>query len=177
MFAWNYVRPGDVQAKADALAAQTNIPGVKGMVLDVEIEWESTGSEGDAVALCDAIRAELEPDKMLGFSSFGWLAYHPGFPWAEFDQHCGDMHLPQTYWDAWSTGPTGGFQKAVDGAQQFGLTAPLWAAQDNYEGTPTSADLNEFFAVAGPFSSLWRWPSPGDTALDQQLAELDWANP
>jgi len=177
VFAWNYVRPGDVQAKADAIAAQANIAGVKGMVLDVEVEWEGTSSEADAVALCDDIRA-LAPGKLLGFSSFGWIAYHPGFPWVEFDQHCSDMHLPQTYWDAWTgVSPTAGYMKAIDGAQGLGLTAPIWAAQDNYEGTPTSAELNEFFAAAGPFSSLWRWPNPGDTALAQQMTELDWANP
>lgn len=176
VFGWNYVRPGNIAAKADAIAAQANLPGVKGMVLDVEIEWEGTGKEDEAIELCEAIRAQT-PGRMLGFSSFGWIAYHPGIPWLEFDEHCGDMHLPQTYWDAWDISRTDGYQKAIDGAQALGLTAPIWAVQDNYEGTPTSTELNTFFSVAGPFSSLWRWPNPGDTALSEQLEQLDWVNP
>jgi hypothetical protein len=176
VFAWNYVRPGDVLTKADLLAKQTNIPGVKGMVLDVEGEWESSGSEQDAADLCDAIRAQLEPDKMLGFSSFGWIEYHLGFPYEMFDQHCGDMHLPQTYWDAWAIGRLEGYQKALDGAALLGLTAPIWAAQDNYEGSPTVAELNAFFAAAGPMSSLWRWPNPEHGDLLTQMEQLAWGN-
>ncbi|MBI4705364.1 MAG: hypothetical protein HY744_30020 [Deltaproteobacteria bacterium] len=176
VFAWNYVRPGNVPAKAAKIAQQTNIAGVKGMVLDVEIEWESTGAEQDAIDLCQAIRSQLEPDKMLGFSSFGWIDYHLGFPYAEFDAHCGDMHLPQTYWDAWSIGREQAYLKAVEGAKKLGLSAPIWAAQDFYEGDPTVEELNYFFALAGPFSNLWRWPNPGHTDLLEKMEQLDWPN-
>src|SRR5262249_35175089 len=161
--------------KADLIAKQTNIAGVKGMVLDVEVEWENTGSGGDAVALCDGIRSKLDAGKMLGFSSFGWIAYHLGFPWKQFDGHCGDMHLPQTYYDEWTTGRLGGYQKALDGAQQLNLKAPIWAAQDNYNGA-TVDQMNTFFDAAGPYSNLWRWPDPNDTGLVNELPKLHWKN-
>jgi len=172
VFGWPYVTPGNLDAKATAIVKAANIPGVKGIILDVEGEFKDHAA--DAKTLCALIRNK-KPDIFLGFSSYGWIKYHLSFPWKEFDQGAGDAHLPQTYWDLWTTGPTGGYQKAIDGVQYLGLKAPIWAAQDNYGGAST-AGLNEFFAVAGPWASLWRWPNPSDKALYDQLFKLDWKN-
>ena len=173
VYGWPYVRPGNLAAKIQAAVEQINVPGVTGLVIDAEGEF--VAHDADAVALCDGIRAGA-PGKFLGYTTFGWVAYHTDFPYQAFDAHCGDAFLPQTYWDEWTTGPVGGYQKAVDGAAQLGLTAPIWAIQDDYGGA-SAADMNAFFAAAGPRASVWRWPSPGDTQIAARLAQLDWANP
>jgi hypothetical protein len=176
VYGWPYVRPGNIAAKVAAAVKSMNVPGVTGLVLDVEGEWESTtgAHDADAIALCDGIRAGA-PGKFLGYTTFGWVGYHTDFPFAQFDQHCGDAFLPQTYWDEWSTGPVGGLNKAVQGAATLGLSAPIWAIQDNYGGA-TVADMNTFFDAAGARSSLWRYPNPSDTSLLAALGQLHWTN-
>lgn len=184
VYGWPYVSPGNLDAKAAAIATQASVPGVSGIILDVETEF--VGHASDATALCQGIRQRV-PRVFLGYTSFGWVDYHLDFPYAQFDQHCGDAFLPQTYWDlpgAWaSAGPIGGLMKGREDYRKHGWTAPVWPAQDNYGGTngpgsnPASvANLNLFFNAAGPRSSLWRWPSPGDLARLAPLDQLDWAN-
>ncbi len=181
VYGWPWIDPGSLSAKIDAAAQASNIPGVTGLVLDVEGSWESSSGayKNDAIALCDGIRAKA-PGKFLGFSSFGWLSYHTTFPFKEFDQHCGDAHLPQTYYVFWSLTPTQVYNQAVQQAQDMGLTAPIWAAQQNYGengvADATVAEMNEFFDVAGPRSSLFRWPNPGDTAIRNAMNSLHWQN-
>ena len=176
VFAWNRVRPGDVTTKGALIAAQGNIEGVRGVIVDVQSEWETASAAAEATALCDTIRAGLDDGKKLGFSSFGWIDNHPALPYQALDAGCGDLHLPRVFWKSWGVAPEAGLAKAVDGAAALGLTAPLWPVQDNQQGAPDAAGLNAFFAAGGPTASLWRWPGPDDAALDAQLDELDWAN-
>jgi hypothetical protein len=176
VFAWNRVRPGDVTTKGALIAAQANVEGVRGIIVDVQSEWETAGAAAEATALCDTIRGGLDDGKKLGFSSFGWIDNHPALPYQALDAGCGDLHLPKVSWKSWGLAPDAGLAKAVDGSAALGLTAPLWPVQDNQQGAPDAAGLNAFFAAAGATASLWRWPGPDDTALDAQLDELDWAN-
>lgn len=172
VYGWPYVKPGDNDAKATAIAKSAKIPGVKGIILDVEGEYVK--HDVDALELCDKIRQKA-PGVFLGYTSYGWVMYHTDFPYEAFDQACGDAFLPQTYWDLWSTGPEGGYQKAIDGVQKLKLKAPVWAAQDNYNGA-TVADMDKFFAVAGPHASLWRWPNPKDSAIHAKMVQVKWSN-
>jgi hypothetical protein len=177
VYGWPYVTPGNIDAKAAAVAKSAKIPGVKGIILDVEGEF--VGHDLDALDLCKKIRAQA-PGVFLGYTSYGWVMYHLNFPYEAFDQGCGDAFLPQTYWDKWTTGPTGGYQKALDGVKYLKLKAPVWAVQDNFgpddKSSTTTAGLNEFFGVAGPRASLWRWPNPGLKVLNDQLKLLNWKN-
>jgi hypothetical protein len=181
VYAWFYVRPGNIGPKVDAIARQSNLPGVKGMLLDVEWEWFGYGA--DAVALCQGIR-QRTPGKFLGYTAefnypdantqLGTPVYFSRFPWREFDSNCGDAFLPQVYWDefydnrdiraAWSF--------TVQGARSLGLKAPIWPIQD-FDDNASVADLDAFFQLTGPGASLWRWPDPGSPLL-QTVEQINW---
>ena len=120
----------------------------------------------------------------LGYTSFGWVGYHTGFPFKTFDTYCGDSAWPQVYSSdrgvAWD-GPSG-LSQAISMYQAAGLKAPFWPINSNddvYQTTagPTTAELNGFFAKAGPYSSLWEFPAAGLTTKLNQLSALDWKNP
>jgi hypothetical protein len=181
VFAWPYVTPANVSGSIDAAVAAANVPGTDGLVLDVEVEWEQNGDHKQAaIDLCSGIRAK-KPDVWLGYTSFGWVNYHPGFPWAEFDGNCGDAFFPQVYWSDRGVTWKKGYDDAIAALAAKGLKAPVWIAQSNddiYNTTngPTTADLNAFFGVAGPRASLWVFPQSQWPDKVTQLADLDWAN-
>ena len=173
VYGWPYVTPGNNIAKAAVIAKAAKIPGVSGIILDVEVEYVK--HDVDAVELCDEIRKQA-PGVFLGYTSFGWISYHLDFPFEAFDQACGDAFLPQVYWDLWSsTTPAKSYALAVKDAKTLGLKAPMWAAQDN-EMDPSATDLNAFFAVAGPRASLWRWPGSDSDPQFSKMQQLNWAN-
>ncbi len=173
VYGWPYVTPGNNAAKAAVIAKAAKIPGVSGIILDVEVEFVK--HDADALELCDEIRKQA-PGVFLGYTTFGWISYHLDFPFEAFDQACGDAFLPQTYWDLWSTTtPAKSYTTAVKDAANLGLKAPMWAAQDN-EMDPTAADMNAFFAVAGPRASLWRWPASDSDPQFAKMQKLNWKN-
>lgn len=184
VLAWPYVTPAGGTAAVNAAVQAASVPGTDGLVLDVEIEWEQGGDHSaDAKALCEGIRAKV-PGVWLGYTSFGWVGYHGAFPFKAFDTYCGDSAWPQVYssdrgvsWD----GPSG-LSQALSMYNAAGLKAPLWPIQsnDNVNGTqsgPTTAELNGYFAKAGPYSSLWEFPAAGLTTKLNQLSGLNWTNP
>jgi hypothetical protein len=184
VLAWPYITPAGGAGAIDAAVKAAQTPGTSGLVLDVEIEWEQGGDHSaDAKALCEGIRAKV-PGVWLGYTSFGWVGYHTGFPFTSFDTYCGDSAWPQVYysdrgvtWDGAS-----GLSQAISMYKSAGLKAPFWPIQSNddvYQTTsgPTTADLNGFFAKAGPYSSLWEFPAAGLTTKLNQLSGLDWKNP
>ena len=181
VFAWPYITPNNIAGSIDAAVAAANVPGTDGVVLDVEVEWEQNGDhKAAAIQLCDGIRAK-KPGVWLGFTSFGWVNYHPGFPWKEFDGHCGDGHFPQVYWSDRGIGWKKGYDDAVAAITALGLKAPLWIVQSNddiYNTTdgPSTADLNAFFGISGPRSSLWVFPQKQWPEKVTQLYDLAWPN-
>ncbi len=174
VYGWPYVTPGNNAAKAAVIAKAAKIPGVSGIILDVEVEF--VGHDLDATELCDAIRQQA-PGVFLGYTSFGWISKHLDFPYEAFDQACGDAFLPQTYWDLWptSTTPTKTVTTAQTDAANLGLKAPIWAAQDN-EQDPAVTGLKQFFTAAGPRASLWRWPNSDTDPQFAKMQQLNWAN-
>jgi hypothetical protein len=184
VLAWPYITPAGGAAAITAAAQAANVPGTSGLVLDVEIEWEQGGDHSaDAKTLCEGIRAKV-PGIWLGYTSFGWVGYHTGFPFKSFDTYCGDSAWPQVYYSdrgvTWNG--TSGLSQAVSMYKAAGLTAPFWPIQSNddvYNTTagPTTADLNGFFDQAGAYSSLWEFPASGLTTKLNQLPSLNWKNP
>ena len=184
VLAWPYITPAGGAAAIDAAVAAAKVPGTDGLVLDVEVEWEQGGDHSaDAKALCEGIRAKV-PGVWLGYTSFGWVGYHTGFPFKAFDTYCGDSAWPQVYYSdrgvSWD-GPSG-LSQAISMYKAAGLTAPFWPIQSNddvYNTTsgPTTAELNGFFDQAGAYSSLWEFPAAGLTTKLNQLSGLHWNNP
>ena len=70
---------------------------------------------------------------------------------------------------------TGGVWTAERLHQALGLKAPMWAAQDN-EMDPTQANLDAFFAAAGPRANLWRWPNSDTDPQFAKMQQLNWKN-
>ena len=184
VLAWPYITPAGGTAAEDAAAAAANVPGTDGLVLDVEIEWEQGGDHSAAAkSLCQGIRAKA-PGVWLGYTSFGWVGYHGGFPFAAFDKYCGDSAWPQVYYSdrgvTWNG--ASGLTEAIAMYKAANLTAPFWPIQsnDDYAGmttAPTTTELNGFFDQAGPYSSLWEFPAAGLTTKLTQLSSLHWKNP
>jgi hypothetical protein len=183
VLAWPYVTPAGGAGAIAAAVEAAQVPGTDGLVLDVEIEWEQGGDHSaDAKALCEGIRAKV-PKVWLGYTSFGWVGYHTSFPFTAFDTYCGDSAWPQVYYSdrgvSWD-GPSG-LSQAISMYNAAGLKAPFWPIQSNDDvfktsSGPTTADLNAFFAKAGPYSSLWEFPAAGLSTKLTQLAALNWKN-
>jgi hypothetical protein len=126
------------------------------------------------------VRAAV-PGVWLGYTSFGWVGYHDTFPFSTFDQYCGDAFFPQVYWTDRGVTWTSGLTQALDMIQSAGLQAPVWVIQSNDDTpsgvSPSTADLDAFFAQAGVYSSLWELPSASAPAKLDQLDQLTFANP
>ena len=159
------------------------VPGVDGLVLDVEIEWEDVSNRVSAAkTLCEGIRNAV-PGVWLGYTSFGWAGYHPGFPFSTFDTYCGDAAFPQVYFAdrgvAWNGSK--GLSEATTHYQAANLKAPMWpiASNDDVYNTsagPDTSALNGFFGAAGDYTSLWTFPDKTRPEKLTQLDSLDWAN-
>jgi hypothetical protein len=179
VFAWPYVTPSNISGSVQAIAAAAAVPGTDGVVLDVEIEFEGSYA-AEAQSLCEGIRAAV-PGVWLGYTSFGWVGYHSTLPFSTFDRYCGDAFFPQVYWSDRGVTWQSGLTQALDMIQSANLQAPVWVIQSNDDTpsnvSPTTSDLNAFFAQAGIYSSLWELPSSSAAPKLTQLDSLDWPNP
>lgn len=178
VFAWAYMTPADVAGSVQAAAAAARVPGTSGLVIDAEVEFEGR-HDSEAQQLCEGIRAAV-PGLWLGYTSFGWVGYHPSFPYRAFDQSCGDAFFPQVYWSDRGVSWGRGYAEALQMLESARLQAPVWFVQSNDDSPrgnpPATADLNAFFDLTSPGSSLWEFPSSASPAKLPQLAELHWRN-
>ncbi len=178
VFAWAYMTPADVPGSVQAAARAARVPGTSGLVIDAEIEFEG-GHDLEAQQLCEGIRAAV-PGMWLAYTSFGWVGYHPTFPFRAFDRSCGDAFFPQVYWSDRGVSWSSGHAEAMQMLEAAQLQAPVWLIQSNDDtpqgASPATADLNAFFDLTPPYSSLWEFPSSASPAKLPQLALLHWTN-
>jgi hypothetical protein len=178
VFAWPYITPANIAGSIDAVAQAAQVPGTAGVVLDVEVEFEGNYT-AQATQLCQGIRAKV-PGVWLGYTTFGWVGYHPTFPFKQFDADCGDAFFPQIYWSDRGVTWSYGYTQAMQMISAAGLKAPVWIIQSNDDTpsstSPSTADLNSFFDQAGHFSSLWELPAAGESSKSTQLSLLHWSN-
>lgn len=183
VLAWPYITPAGGAGAVDAAVQAAKVPGCDGLVLDLEIEWEKNGPhDAAAQALCSGIRAKA-PGVWLGYTSFGWIGYHPALPWSTFDAHCGDAYFPQVYfadrgvtWDG-----SKGLSQSLAQYAAANLKAPLWpiGSNDDVYGTtagPSTTSLHGFLNAAGPYTSLYAFPEPARPEKLSQLSMLPWKN-
>lgn len=158
-------RWGTLQAQVEATATITLQPGVTGLVVDAEIEFENKREE--ARELCRLLRARL-PTLKIAYTTFGWLRPHKDFPFEELDAHCGDAFLPQVYWAfGWPGGVRDSLARLTRDRAARGLHAPVWPVQSN-ERDPAVQDLDLFFRLAGPNASIF-YLHPEDTPQTTKL--------
>ncbi len=180
VFAWPYITPSNPAASIAGAVAAAEVAGTDGLVLDVEVEFQGTTASQYAAAaqqICDGIR-DGAPGVFLGYTSFGWVDDHATFPYATFDSHCGDAFFPQVYWSDFGVSASTGYTHAVNALNKAKLLAPVWMVQSNDSGTngiPTATELNSFFSLAGPRTSLWALTDTTTTQY-KTLATLDWGN-
>lgn len=178
VFAWAYMTPADIAGSVQAAAMAAAVPGTSGLVIDAEIEFEGR-HDVEARQLCEGIRAAV-PGVWLGYTSFGWVGYHPTFPFRAFDDSCGDAFFPQVYWSDRGVSWSSGYGEAAQMLQEAHLRAPVWLVQSNDDTprgvSPATADLNAFFDFTSPYSSLWEFPASVSPAKLSQLAQLHWSN-
>lgn len=159
---------GPLAEQVDSILKVALAPGVHGVVVDAEEEFK--GRPRDAVTLCKLLRARLGA-RALAYTSYGWIAPHRSFPFAEFDRHCGDAFLPQIYWAfGWPGDVAGSVERLQREVKALGLRAPLWPVQSN-EKDPAAAKLGEFFELTGPDASVF-YLHPDGSAQTAKLAEL-----
>jgi hypothetical protein len=154
---------------------------VRGLVVDAEDEF--VGRAADATRLCDLLRRRIDDFERsagapsgsvaLAYTSFGWLAAHPGFPFEAFDVGCGDAFLPQVYYAfGWPGGVEGSLERVHDEVRRRGLRAPVWPIQSN-ERDPDVGRLQRFLDLAGPGASVF-YLHPEGTPQTGKLGLLRW---
>jgi len=98
VFAWHYVYGDYPLEEAEVANRILDIPGIDGLVIDVEEEYEGQGKEDAAVSYMQAIRIE-HPESFVACNTWGNPDAH-SVPYAEFGFYC-DAFMPQAYWIDW----------------------------------------------------------------------------
>lgn len=79
-----------------AISRMKKFPGLKGFILDPEIEAEKSPDTNQGV-YCDTLRAGLRPETSIGLSSWRFPSLHPGMNWNAW-LNVSNFHCPQVYW-------------------------------------------------------------------------------
>jgi len=100
VYGWQYVYSygywKNPVTETDVADSILNVPGIDGLIVDAEAEYE--GQATAATAYMQALRI-LHPNAFIAFSSFARVTGHTTFPWMQFGQYC-DVNMPQAYWAA-----------------------------------------------------------------------------
>lgn len=110
VFGWHYVYSKPVYSgtgystEADVSNKILDIPGIDGLIIDAETEYEGEGKGPIAEAYMIDIRNK-HPSNFIAYSTFPIIDYHLWFPYIEFGRYC-DAVMPQTYWKDISVTPT-----------------------------------------------------------------------
>lgn len=162
---------GTIAEQVDAIATATVFDDVAGLVVDAEIELD--GRPEDARRICAGLRARLQKQQKLAYTSFGWIQRFRRFPFEELDRGCGDAFLPQVYFaHGWPGGAEASLARMHEAVRERGLKAPVWPVQTNMPN-PEVATLEGFFDRAGPDASVF-FLHGEDTEQTRRLAELGW---
>lgn len=145
-------RWGSLDEQIARIAEVMRSPHLSGLVVDAEGEFEKRPDE--ATKLCAALRP-IVGARPLAYTTFGWLAIHPDFPYEAFDRGCGDAFLPQVYWAfGWPGGVGGSFERLTRDVKKRGLAAPLWPI-GSIERDPDPGETRDFLTRAGDGASIF----------------------
>lgn len=145
------------------------------LVIDAEVEYESTSGAAMATALFNALAASSIAGATFGYSSFGIPSYHTAFPWGVFSAHC-QVAMPQVYWGEFGLAPAAALSKSLSDCASYGL--PVAPAGQCY-GSVTADEILAFGATAVdaglPGISFWSWQHASD-ALFEAIKKLEGGN-
>ena len=154
--------------EADVANMILDIPGLDGLLVDAEIEFDTLQNRSViAASYMDSIRAH-HLQSFVGLTSWARVSGHNTFPWVAFLKRS-DVNMPQAYWAARKLTP----QQEVNRMQsEFGSWYPIWAVatpivpigQGGYFGYGNPiypGDISSFCNVAQGYHyqgvSLWAY--------------------
>ena len=178
--AWWYSLPSTTYAQIALVRDLVNNQGVRHLICDAEIEWESQhDADGNVVAhdwratardFASKLRQAVGPDTYLADAPWPIVSAHPGWPWKEFGAVL-DARMDQCYWML-AKQPFGHFAARADsnwGALADGPPRCPIGCMVDYAGREHApvADLDDFLEhyAAAPARSLWSW---------QHLSPAEW---
>ena len=182
VWGWHYVYGKDPIGEARIAAERTSQLGLKGYVIDAEVEFEADGMKDKARTFMNELRRQMPADVLIGLSSFRFPSYHPGFPWHEFLDQC-DFNLPQVYWIT-AHNPGAQLTRTVREFRAMYPNQPLLAAGSAYKyghWVPSVSEINEFMNTArqlGVYAvNFWEWHLTRDLldpSIWQAIAHFPW---
>ncbi len=96
VWGWHYVYGYNPVTEAQMAVKRVKELGLRGYVIDAEIEFDKPGMAPVAKTFMSELRKGL-PQKPVALCSYRWPSYHPQFPWDAFMEKC-DYNMPQVYW-------------------------------------------------------------------------------
>ncbi len=179
---WHYVYGRDPVAEAQVAAQRTRNLGLKGYVIDAEVEFQASGMDEVATTFMNTLRQQMPSDVLIGLSSFRFPSYHPSFPWHEFLDQC-DFNMPQVYWIT-AHNPGAQLTRSVREFRAMYPNQPLLAVGSAYRyGTwvPSPGEITEFLQTAvdlGVYAAnFWEWHHTRDgldPSIWQAIADFSW---
>jgi len=170
VYGWQYIYGNDDVwsvanvSEADVANQILNIPGIDGLIVDAESEYENlSNNKLIATAYLQAIRSQ-HPDSFLAYTTFARPASRPNFPYFEFNNYC-DAVMPQAYWVDRTTTPTDELNILKQQWDALYSSWPSTVKKPIYPlaslTTASAGDVDEFFAIMRSLSfqnpSFWRY--------------------
>jgi hypothetical protein len=118
VFGWDFVygahgagpvgTGGDPLEEAEVANSILNIPGIDGLVINAETDYDATSEETSkreqATQYMLSIR-ESHPEAFIAYNTFARINSHQYFPYVQFGMYC-DAVMPMAYWKDRPTSPT-----------------------------------------------------------------------
>ncbi len=142
---WQYVYGSDPIREAQMGGARAKALGVKGFVVDAEMQFEYAGKDVTATSYMTELRKYL-PSLPIALSTFRYPSYHSKFPFKAFLDRC-DLSMPQVYWEQ-AHNADAQLTKCVQEYRALPTVRPILPTGPTYKvGTwgPTQQDIALFF--------------------------------
>jgi len=145
---WHYVYGSDPLKEARVGGARAKALGVKGYVVDAEIQFESAGKDVTATSFMTEVRKYL-PNLPIALSTFRYPSYHQKFPFKAFLDRC-DLSMPQVYWEE-AHNADAQLTKCVQEYRALPTVRPIFPTGPTYKvgsWAPTQKDITLFLKTA-----------------------------
>ncbi len=176
VFGWHFVHSygywGTGSTEADMAKEILAVPGIDGLVINAETDYDQQGKGEVAKQYMIGIR-NAYPGRFIAYSSFARVDGHLWFPWLEFGKYC-DANMPQAYWKDRPTTPTEELRRMKEQFDKWHQTwtsggfgdsvKPIFPVGQAYN--VTGSEISEFCKVAYEYGyegvSLFRYGTMND---------------
>jgi len=91
-------------SEADVSNIILDIPGIDGLVIDAETEYEFAEESSEKAREYLSLIRMAHPHSFIAYTTFGNPRSHISFPYVEFGKYC-NVAMPQVYWIDWGITP------------------------------------------------------------------------